>query len=107
MSFTLTTDDNFENPTITVFHNDEEKILSGIQSFQIKHSTKGRGKGTSIVVSILTPVLNKSTHQLKCTVQKHEIPKDLDKILRIAEYWENIAEVDTESETETTLSTKV
>ena len=88
--FTLTTDDKLDNPSITLFHDNEEYTLQGVSSFKVNYSTKGRGKGkgTKVILSIMSPIIRNGVSD--CRVETYELPKDLERVIELSKFWEDV-----------------
>lgn len=94
-TFTIVTD-NEGNANLIANTKDGDVQVKGASKITLTYSNKGRAKGTKIGVTMLTPIVKSGISAMRS--ETFELPKELDKVLKLSEFWDNHAIQVTEEE---------
>jgi len=89
MNYTLeTNEDPLKTPTLIVHtEGQDDLVVKGINSLNLKFSKKGRGKGTNLIVNITVPGFIDGEPCVKA--ENFSLPQDLKLVTKATKFWED------------------
>jgi hypothetical protein len=90
-TFTIKTDTN-NNAILFANTANGQVQIKGSSKITMTYAIKGRAAGTKINVTMLTPIVKGGISDMRS--ETYELPRDLDKVLALSEFWDQHAVVE-------------